>query len=296
MERGKRPPSPRAGSRRAWPAGVSADLWCLQSRRRRAFPVRAEVVSVAGAGPAGGVSAVWVGEADARAARLAAKIWLRPASACGGARRCEGRRAALIMRLRVMLVAALLTTAPTSEATTQSPTQSVPPAVAARAPRRATIDSLGLSQLEEAGLMGVAGIVFVDGQRVWSKGYGHRDYLRTQPFTTTTPMSIASITKTFTGVAMMRLVAEGKLDLDADVNRYLPFRVRNPRFPDTPVTLRMIATHTSSITDRWEVYRTTYNFGSDVAESLTDFITSYFAPDGRRYSADNYTTVAPGAA
>lgn len=136
--------------------------------------------------------------------------------------------------------------------------------------------------MEEAGLMGVAGMVFVDARKVWSKEYGHRDYLRTQPFTTTTPMTVASITKTFTGVAMMRLVAEGKLDLDADVNRYVPFSVRNPRFPDTPITLRMIATHTSSITDRWEVYRATYSFGGDPAESLTDFITSYFARDGRR--------------
>lgn len=163
-------------------------------------------------------------------------------------------------------------------------------------PAPATIDSLVAAKMEEAGLMGVAGSVFVDGKMVWSKGYGHRDYLRTQPFTTATPMTIASITKTLTGVAMMRLVAEGKLDLDADVNRYLPFSVRNPRYPDTPITLRMIATHTSSITDRWEVYRATYNFGGDPAESLAGFITSYFAREGRRYSADNYTAVAPGTA
>src|SRR5687767_4537193 len=166
------------------------------------------------------------------------------------------------------------------------------PAVAVPTP--ATIDALVATKMEAAGLMGIAGMVFVDGQRVWSKAYGHRDYLRTQPFTTATPMTIASITKTFTGVAMMRLVAEGKLDLDADVNRYVPFSVRNPRFPDTPITLRMIATHTSSIADRWEIYRATYNFGGDPPEALTDFITSYFARDGRRYSAANYTTAAPG--
>jgi CubicO group peptidase (beta-lactamase class C family) len=158
------------------------------------------------------------------------------------------------------------------------------------------IDTLIAAKMDEAGLMGIAGMVIVDGQPVWSKGYGHRDYRRTQPFTTTTPMTIASITKTFTGAAMMRLVAEGKLDLDADVNRYLPFCVRNPRFPDTPITLRMIATHTSSITDRWDVYRATYHFGGESAEPLADFITSYFATDGRRYSIENYTTVAPGAA
>jgi CubicO group peptidase (beta-lactamase class C family) len=186
----------------------------------------------------------------------------------------------------MFMVAAALIAATVASQAADAPAQAVP--------TPATIDSLVAAQMEEAGLMGVAGAVFVDGQKVWSKAYGYRDYLRTQPFTTKTPMSIASVTKTFTGVAMMRLVAEGKLELDADVNRYLPFSVRNPRFPDTPITLRMIATHTSSITDRPDVYRETYNFGGGPTEPLADFIYSYFAPDGRRYSADNYTQAAPG--
>lgn len=178
----------------------------------------------------------------------------------------------------------------------QVPAQPEAAAAPASVPTPAAIDSLVAAHMEEAGLMGLAGSVFVDGREVWSKGYGHRDYLRTQPFTPTTPMSIASISKAFTGVAMMRLVAEGKLDLDADVNRYLPFRVRNPRFPDIPITLRMIATHTSSITDQWRIYRTSYHWGGDSPVSLSEFITSYFAPDGYGYSADNYTTVPPGRA
>lgn len=201
-------------------------------------------------------------------------------------------------RRQILMSIALVVTAAVVPVAAQSPTQPAPTAAAASPapPTPGAIDSLVAAKMKERGFMGVAGMVFVDGRMVWAKGYGHRDYLRTQPFTTTTPMTIASITKTFTGVAMMRLVAEGKLDLDADVNRYLPFSVRNPRFPDTPITLRMIATHTSSIADRWEVYRATYNFGGDTTEPLTDFITSYFAPDGRRYAADNYTMGAPGTA
>jgi CubicO group peptidase (beta-lactamase class C family) len=158
------------------------------------------------------------------------------------------------------------------------------------------IESLIAAKMKEADLMGLSGSIFVDGREVWSKGYGHRDYRRTQLFTPTTPMPIASISKTFTGVAMMQLVGEGKLDLDADVNGYLPFKVRNPRFPDIPITLRMIATHTSSITDRWEIYRASYHWGGDSPVSLSEFITSYFAPDGDGRSADNYTTAAPGTA
>lgn len=180
-------------------------------------------------------------------------------------------------------------------AAAQIPAQNESEPAASAAPTAAEIDALVTSQMAEADLVGLAGSVWVNGREVWSKGYGHRDDRRTQPFTPTTPLSIASITKTITGVAMMRLVAEGKLDLDADVNGYVPFPVRNPRFPDMPITLRMIATHTSSITDRWEIYRTSYHWGGDAPLSLADFVTSYFAPEGTRYSVDNYTTVAPGA-
>jgi CubicO group peptidase (beta-lactamase class C family) len=160
----------------------------------------------------------------------------------------------------------------------------------------AALDSLIAARMDAAGIMGLAGSIWVDGREVWSKGYGYRDYSRVHPFTPTTPMSIASITKTFTGAAMMRLVAEGTLDLDADLNRYLPFRVRNPRFPDVPITLRMVATHTSSIKDRREIYQAAYHWGGDAPVSLAEFVTSYFAPEGSRYSDDNYTRVAPGTA
>ena len=205
----------------------------------------------------------------------------------------SGMRLHTSLGTTLLAAAALATLASAaSSAHAQSPQSSAPTTL----PPLAIIDSIVAAKMEEVGLMGVAGMLFVDGQMVWSKGYGHRDYLRTLPFTTTTPMTVASITKTFLGASMMRLVAEGKLDLDADVNRYLPFSVRNPRFPGTPITLRMIATHTSSITDQWDVYRATYHWGGDPAETLSDFITSYFAPNGRRSSADNYTTVAPGGA
>jgi CubicO group peptidase (beta-lactamase class C family) len=60
---------------------------------------------------------------------------------------------------------------------------------------------------------------------------------------------IASITKLVVAVGVMKLVEAGKLDLDADIERYLGDRVRNPAFPGTPITLRMLLTHTSSLRD-----------------------------------------------
>ena len=60
---------------------------------------------------------------------------------------------------------------------------------------------------------------------------------------------IASISKLVTAIGVMRLVEAGKLDLDADVSRYLGYTFRNPAFPDTPITLRLLLSHRSSLTD-----------------------------------------------
>ena len=58
---------------------------------------------------------------------------------------------------------------------------------------------------------------------------------------------IASITKWVTAIGLMTLYDEGKLDLDKDISTYLGFKVRNPFFPNTPVTARMLLSHTSSL-------------------------------------------------
>lgn len=64
------------------------------------------------------------------------------------------------------------------------------------------------------------------------------------------PARIASISKLVTAIAVMRLVEQGKLDLDADVATYLGWPLRNPAFPDRPITLRLLLSHRSSLTDR----------------------------------------------
>ncbi|MDO5505425.1 MAG: serine hydrolase domain-containing protein [Pseudoxanthomonas suwonensis] len=70
------------------------------------------------------------------------------------------------------------------------------------------------------------------------------------------PVRIASVTKLSVAIGVMRLVEEGKLDLDADINTWLSEPLRNPAFPQTPITLRMLLSHTSSLTDNagyWNV-------------------------------------------
>jgi CubicO group peptidase (beta-lactamase class C family) len=63
------------------------------------------------------------------------------------------------------------------------------------------------------------------------------------------PVRIASISKLVVALGGMRMVEQGRLDLDRDVSTYLGWRLRNPAFPDDPITLRMLLSHRSSLTD-----------------------------------------------
>ena len=69
-------------------------------------------------------------------------------------------------------------------------------------------------------------------QVVWSKAYGYSDLDLNTPATNSTKYMACSISKTFTGMALMQLFDQGLFALDDDVNAYLPFSLRNPHFPD----------------------------------------------------------------
>lgn len=169
------------------------------------------------------------------------------------------------------------------------------PAQAPPPPAHEALDGLIRARMAEAGIMGLGAAVIVGRQVAWVKGYGFADWQRTRPFTPDTIMNVGSIAKPFLGVAMLRAVHEKKLLLDANINLYLPFPVANPRHPNEPITLRQLATHTSSITDRAEVYASTYHYGSDSPEPLGRFLTQYFSPGGKHYSRENFLDAKPGA-
>jgi CubicO group peptidase (beta-lactamase class C family) len=63
------------------------------------------------------------------------------------------------------------------------------------------------------------------------------------------PVRIASLSKLFVALGVMRLVDQGKIDLDRNVSDYLGWPLHNPAFPDRPITLRLLLSHQSSITD-----------------------------------------------
>jgi CubicO group peptidase (beta-lactamase class C family) len=158
----------------------------------------------------------------------------------------------------------------------------------------AELDAFIGAKRREGGFVGLGAAILVDGKLVWAKGYGTADRATWRPFTPDTVMNIGSISKTFTGVALMRAVEDGKLALDDDVDLHLPFTVRNPRFPDQKITLRQLATHTSGIVDREAVYETAYQTGGDSPIALGDFLRDYFSRAGAHWSADNFLDAEPG--
>jgi CubicO group peptidase (beta-lactamase class C family) len=79
---------------------------------------------------------------------------------------------------------------------------------------------------------------------------GLADRAANRAITPADPVRIASISKLVTTLGVMRLVEQGKLDLDADVSDRLGWTLRNPAFPDDKITLRLLLSHRSSLRDQ----------------------------------------------
>ena len=159
---------------------------------------------------------------------------------------------------------------------------------------KTSIDSFIQSKMNGVGIVGIGASIIIDKKLVWTNGYGYADKEAKVPFTPSTIMNIASISKTFTGVCIMKAIEEGKVSLDEDISNYLPFKVINPNFPKEIITLRHLATHTSGLTDRQTVYDSAYYYGGRKVEPLGEFLKNYFVQGGKHYSKDNFLNSKPG--
>jgi len=94
-------------------------------------------------------------------------------------------------------------------------------------------------------------LTFFDGEarEYYNYQYGYADSSEERPVDVDTKFRSASLSKLVTVICAMVLVDEGKLDLDRDISDYLDYEVRNPRYPDTPITSRMLMQHVSTIYD-----------------------------------------------
>ena len=85
-----------------------------------------------------------------------------------------------------------------------------------------------------------------DTKSVWSAGFGYQDAEKKVPATADSVYRVGSVSKLFTDIAIMQLVEDGQLNLDAPVQTYLPtFTPKNPF--DVPITLRQLMSHQSGL-------------------------------------------------
>jgi len=89
--------------------------------------------------------------------------------------------------------------------------------------------------------------VVKDFQILHSGALGVHDRNLKLPIDTSSIFRIASVSKSFTGAAAMQLVEEGKVSLNDDIGDILGFKIRNPYYPEVPITLEMLLSHTSSL-------------------------------------------------
>lgn len=152
--------------------------------------------------------------------------------------------------------------------------------------------------MERENVPGLAACIASGDQITWSRGYGMASLTKRVPFTPDqTLFQIASISKTITATAVMQLRDRGLFNLDDDVGKFLKFPVRNPRYPEQPITFRHLLTHTSSL-DEGEALYSTYAVG-DPTTSLEEAVTRYFSGNKWSWSwsgrQDCYRKHAPGA-
>ena len=159
-----------------------------------------------------------------------------------------------------------------------------------------TLDALIQNEMATRHFPGVSTIIVKGGEVVWVESYGYADVANAVAVEDTTVFLLASVSKLFTGTAAMQLVEAGVLQLDTDINAYLPWSVDVPNYTSDSITVRQLMTHTSSIKDNWGTMSGYYGY-PDPTISLANCMESYFPTAGSDYSAaGNFYNAAPGSA
>jgi CubicO group peptidase (beta-lactamase class C family) len=163
----------------------------------------------------------------------------------------------VFMALLVTIGGMSIAQAPAENATLETPLTPEPAAPARRltpfgqsaqaltaADLDAWLDGYMPYALRSGDLAGAVVTVVKDGQVIAAKGYGYADVAKRKPVDPArTLFRPGSVSKLVTWTAVMQQVEEGKIDLDADINTYLDFKIE-PR-KGQPVTMRQLMTHTA---------------------------------------------------
>ena len=140
-----------------------------------------------------------------------------------------------------------------------------------------------LQVAEENGLVGMSVLAMCKGAYTDEFYTGMADIKREVAVKSITKFRVASISKHVTALGLLKLWESGNFTLDDDVSKALNFTLRNPNFPNVPITYRMLLSHQSSIVQgsKYDKFLSdTYNV--DPAPGVDQLLT----PGGQYYSAD----------
>ncbi|MFC2125985.1 serine hydrolase domain-containing protein [Bacteroidota bacterium] len=159
------------------------------------------------------------------------------------------------------------------------------------------IDSEILSRMEEYNLPSVSACIIRNNTIVWNKSYGYRDIQTMSEATIETIYNVGSISKLMIVTAIMQLSEKGNIDIDKDIDDYLNISIRNPNFPESPITARMLLTHTAGIA--WpntyqEALGIWEHFEPDSAPRPSEWIPQFLIPSGMYYNPLIWKPTEPG--
>lgn len=147
--------------------------------------------------------------------------------------------------------------------------------------------------MEENAIPSLAIAVIKDHEIIQLAGYGFADIASGRAMTADTPMNTASISKPILGITILQLKDHSLLDLDTNINTYLPFEIDNPNIDGETVSIRNLATHTSSIAD---FISPDYYAQTETDILLQDYVRNLLAKDGKLYQdGTHYLSFEPGS-
>lgn len=146
------------------------------------------------------------------------------------------------------------------------------------------------SIMEESKVVGLSVAVVKNNKIVYTYSFGLKNLENNTPLTNDCLFRIASISKSFSATSVMQLTEAGKLSLDDDASKLMGFKIRNPKFPETIITLRMLMSHLSSINDS-QGYFTLDSINPDKSANWAKCYNNYEPGKGYEYCNLNYNMV-----
>src|SRR5687767_7608800 len=156
----------------------------------------------------------------------------------------------------------------------------------------AWLDGLVPRAIRAGDIAGGVVVIVKDGEILTERGFGYADVAARIPVDPrTTVFRPGSISKVFTWTAVMQLVEQGKLDLDADINRYLDVAI--PAHDGKPMTMRHVMTHTTGFEEKLKDI-----VGARSAPSLESYVKEWIPerifPPGVVPAYSNYASALAG--